>query len=268
MRPNVTLQALHSQRRSLVVWCVALSGLIAMYVAIYPSVEGTGSSFTKLINDMPEAYRALFTAGGSADFSTPAGYLNVELFSFMGPLVVLLHAINSGAAAIAGEEDHRTLDLLLVNTVSRRRIVYEKVASMVAGVLLLVTALWIALLVEGRVAGMAVPVGNSAAALGHLGLLGVEFGCIALLVGAIRGRVGVSRAVAASLAVLAYLVSALAPLVTWLQPFRKLSPFFQYNGHDPLRAGPSALALVVSVASIIVIVLAATRAFERRDVGT
>ena len=66
MRPSVTLEAVHSQRRSLHVWSVALAGLIAMYVAVWPSVKGQGSSFSKLIDEMPEAYKALFTTGGAS----------------------------------------------------------------------------------------------------------------------------------------------------------------------------------------------------------
>lgn len=266
MRPSVTLETLRGQRRSLLAWSVALAGLIAMYVAVYPSVQGSGSSFSKLIEQMPDAYKALFTTGGGIDFSTPAGYLNVELFTFMGPIVILLYAINSGAAAIAGEEDRHTLELLLVNAVGRRRILLEKFAALVGGVACLASVLWLALLLEGRLAGMEVPVANGAAALAHLGLLGIEFGTIALLVGAMTGQVGLSRGVAAGLAVLAYLVNALAPLVGWLGPIRKASPFFQYLGHDPLRTGVSVVAIAVAAASTAVLVAIAVVAFERRDV--
>jgi ABC-2 type transport system permease protein len=268
MRPSVTFEAVHAQRRSLVVWCIALAGLIAMYVAVYPSVKGTGSSFSKLIDEMPAAYKALFTTGGGIDFSTPAGYLNVELFSFMGPIVVLIYAIGAGAAAIAGEEDRHTLDLLLVNAVGRRRLVIEKMLAVTAGVAVLVTALWIALLTEGRIAAMDVPIVNSAAALVHLGLLATEFGALALLVGAYTGRLGASRAVPGVVAVLAYVINALAPLVGWLEPVRRFSPFFQYSGHDPLRSGASIPAILVTALSTVVLVAAAAAAFQRRDVGT
>jgi ABC-2 type transport system permease protein len=268
MRPSVTLQTVHTQRRSLLSWSIAISALIAMYVAVWPSVKGTGSSFSKLIDTMPAAYKALFTTGSGIDFSTPVGYLNVELFSFMGPLVVLAYTIGAGASAIAGEEDRRTLDLLLVNSISRSRVVVEKMAAIVLGTTVLVTVMWAALLVEGRIASMDIPVADSAAALIHLGLLGLEFGALALLIGAWTGRVGLSRAVAAIAAGASYVVNGLATLVGWLEPVREFSPFYQYSGHDPLRNGFSSLAIAVSVASTVVLVLASVRAFRRRDVAT
>ncbi len=267
MRPSVTLEAVHTQRRSLLVWSLALAALVAMYVAVWPSVKGTGSSFTKLIDEMPDAYKALFTTGSGIDFSTPAGYLNVELLSFMGPLVVLIYTIGAGASAIAGEEDRRTLDLLLVNHVGRGRVVVEKMAAILIGTTVLVGALWVALLIEGRIAGMDVPIVASAAALTHLGLLGLEFGALALFVGAATGRVGLSRAVPAIAAGATYVVNALATLVDWLEPVRKFSPFFQYSGHDPLRTGFSGPAVAVTVASTLVLLAAAVWAFRRRDIA-
>jgi ABC-2 type transport system permease protein len=267
MRPSVTLEAAHAQRRSLAVWSGALAGLIGLYIAVWPSVEGSGSSFSKLIDDMPAAYKALFTSGGGVDFSTPAGYLNVELFSFMAPIVVLVYAIGTGASSIAGEEDRRTIDLLLVNTVSRGRVLIEKMAALVFGVAVLSCAMWLSLVVEGRIAGMDVPVADSAATVVHLGLLGIEFGALALLVGAATGRIGISRAVPGAIAAGTYVVNALGTMVDWLEPVRRFSPFFQYNGHDPMHAGLSATAVTVTVASIVVFVTAAVWAFRRRDVG-
>lgn len=268
MRPSVAVEAAHAQRRSLLVWSISLAALIAMYMAVWPSVKGTGSSFSRLIDDMPDAYKALFTNGAGIDFSTPAGYLNVELFSFMAPIVVLIYAIGTGASAVAGEEDRRTMDLLLVNTVSRGRVVVEKMAALVFGTAVLAGAMWLALLIEGRLAGMDVPAANSAATLAHLALLGIEFGALALLIGAWTGRVGLSRAVPAMAAACLYVVNALGTLVGWLEPLRRFSPFFQYSGHDPLRTGLSPAAVLVAVASSVVLLAAAVWTFQRRDVGT
>ncbi|HEX4822105.1 MAG TPA: ABC transporter permease subunit [Acidimicrobiales bacterium] len=268
MRPSVTLEAAHTQRRSLVVWSAALAALIALYIAVWPSVEGSGSSFSKLIDDMPAAYKALFTNGGGVDFSTPAGYLNVELFSFMAPIVVLVYAIGTGASAIAGEEDRRTIDLLLVNTVSRGRVVIEKMAALIFGVAVLSSAMWLSLVIEGRVAGMDVPTADAAATVVHLGLLGIEFGALALFIGAATGRVGMSRAVPAAIAAGTYVINALGTMVGWLEPIRRFSPFFQYNGHDPMHTGLAPTAVAVSITSIVLLVAGAVWMFRRRDVGT
>jgi ABC-2 type transport system permease protein len=199
--------------------------------------------------------------------STPVGYIQIELMSFLGPLIVILYAVVAGGAAVAGEEDRHTLDLLLANPVSRPRVVLEKAAAMVLGTFLLAAVTGSALVLEGEWADMALPVGGVAAAMLHLALLGVVFGALALMIGAAFGHVAASRAVPAVVAVVAYVVNGLAPQVTWLQPVRTLSPFYQFNGHDPLRNGVSVTAVLVAVTTVAVLVTLAVGGFRRRDVA-
>lgn len=49
------------------------------------------------LDEMPEAFRTLF-AISVADMSTPIGYVQVELLSFVGPIAVLIYAIDAGVA--------------------------------------------------------------------------------------------------------------------------------------------------------------------------
>ena len=88
----------------------------------------------------------------------------------------------------------------------------------------------------------------------HLGLLGVVFGALSLVVGAATGRLGLCRGIPAAVAVVAYVVNGLGGFVSWLGPFQKLSPFYQYAAHDHLRNGISAVG--VGVAAVTIVVLA------------
>ena len=263
MLRSILAKTLRDQRRSYAAWCVSVVLLVAMYVAIWPSIKGQ-PSMNDFLDQMPDAMRNLFAMGG-ADLSTPVGYIQVELLSFLGPILLILHAVLAGSSAVAGEEDRRTLDLLLMTPVPRWRVVLEKAAAMVLGTLGLAALLGVALVVEGSLADMALPVPEVAAAMLHLGLLGLVFGALALAVGAATGRLGLSRGVPVLVAVLTYVLNGLGGLVSWLEPFRSWSPFFQYSGHDPLRNGVSALAVAVAVATIGILVAASTWAFERRD---
>jgi ABC-2 type transport system permease protein len=235
-----------------------------MYVAVWPSVRGQ-PSMSDFIDQMPEAFRALFATSG-ADMSTPVGYVQIELLSFMGPLLVLIYAINTGVAAVSGEEDRHTLDLLLANPVGRSRLVVERFAEMVLGTFLLAGVTGAALLLEGRLTDMDLPAGGTTAAMLHLALLGVVFGTLALALSAATGHSAISRAVPVVVAVLAYVVNGLAPLVSWLEPMQKLSPFYQYVGHDPLRNGVDPVSVLVAVLTALVLLGLAVAGFRRRDV--
>lgn len=243
---------------------IGLVLLVGMYVAIWPSVRGK-PSMNEFLDQMPEAFRALFAMSG-ADMSTPVGYVKIELMSFMVPLLLLTYAIGAGAAAIAGEEDRRTLDLLLSAPISRRRIVLEKCAAMVVGTALLGTVTGLSLVILGSLASMALPQSGVAAAMVHTVLLALVFGALALALGAITGHPAVSRSVPVAAAVLAYIVNGLAPMVTWLEPWQRTSPFYQYSGHDPIQHGFAAGSAVIALATATAFVIVAIVGFDRRDV--
>lgn len=264
MLRSVFGKTLHDQTRSLIGWLAAIVLLVLMYAAIWPSIRDQ-PSMSDFLDTMPEAFRSLFAASG-ADMSTPVGYVQIELMSFVGPLVVLLYAVGQGSSAVSGEEDHKTLDLLFGAPVGRARVVLDKTAAMVVGTFLLATVTGLALVLEGRLFDMQIPAGNVAAAMLHLALLGLVFGALALAIGAVTGHTGLSRGVPAAVAVVAYVVNGLGPMVSWLEPYQKLSPFYQYIGADPLRTGVSGSAALVAAATIAVLVAVAVWGFTRRDV--
>lgn len=265
MLRSVGLKTLYDQRRALVGWSLSFALLVGMYAAIWPSLRNQ-PSMSDFLNQMPKAMRSLFAASG-ADMSTPVGYVQVELLSFMGPLLLIIYAITAGASAVAGEEDRHTLDLLVANPVSRTRIVLEKLGAMAAGAALIGAVTGLALMGEGALAGMTLPLGGVAAAMLHMTLLALVFGTLALAIGAATGHPAVSRGVPVAVAVVAYAVNGLASAVSWLKPGQKFSPFYQYSGHDPLRNGLSWPAVLVAVVTIVVLAAISVAAFRQRDIA-
>ena len=170
-------------------------------------------------------------------------------------------------AAVAGEEDRHTLDMLLANPVSRGRVLMEKLAAMAAGIVLLAGVTGAALLIESPMADMRLPAGPIIAAMVHLALLAVVFGTPVGAIGAATGNLTAARAVPAVVAVVAHIVNGLGPQVSWLEPFQKSSPFYQYAGHDPLVNGLSVPAVLVAVGTIAVLAVIGVAGFRRRDVA-
>ena len=141
-----------------------------LYGSFWPSIKDQ-PSMSDFMNQMPEAMRSMFAMSG-ADLSTPAGYAKVELMSFIGPILVILYAVSAGNAAVAGEEDRHTMDLLLANPISRTRLVLDKLGAMIIGILLITAVAGASLLLSGPVFGLSIAAGKAAAAMVHLGLLG------------------------------------------------------------------------------------------------
>jgi len=265
MLRSVFGKTVRDQRRGLMWWTFGLVALSAMMVGLYPTVRESAAALNQYIEKMPEAMKSLF--GGFSDYTTPAGYLKTELFNFMLPVIFLVFAIGAGARAIAGEEERGTLDVLAATPVSRRRILLEKADAMVVTSVYLGVVQWAGIAVVARIAGVHVGLIGLAQQMVSLVLLAVALGALALAIGSARGRTrGLPVAVAASVAVLTYLVNALADVVTWLRPFRAITPWHYYSGHDPIVRGLQPLHVGVLLGIALTCVAIAVAAFERRDV--
>jgi ABC-2 type transport system permease protein len=204
---------------------------------------------------------------GDADFGTPEGYLQSELFSFLGPILLLVYAIGAGARATAGEEEAGSLDLLLSAPVRRRRVVLDKFWALLAATLWLVTSMWLATLVLGPAFDLRPDLEGFTAACVMLFLLGLAFGAFAMVVGAWTGSKGLAVGVPGGVALVTFILNTLAPSVDWLEPFRVLSPFSYYADPAPILHGldlPNAAVLLgVSAVALVVALIA----FERRDLA-
>ena len=266
MLRSVFAKTLRDLRRGFGWWTLGLAGYVALIVAVWPTVKHN-PALIKLHETYPEALRAFVSFGGELDFGTPAGYLGAEIFSLIAPLLLVVAGIGAGARAIAGEEERGTLDLLLSMPVSRRRLVLEKLGALVVEVTGLGAVLWAALAIGSWAAGMHLSAGNLAAAAGGAVLLALAFGCIALLLGAATGRRGLATGLTAALAVAAYLLNSLAPLVHALEHVRKASPFYHYAAGDPLRQGFAVGHGLVLVAIAVAAGLLAPVLFDRRDLS-
>ena len=181
----------------------------------------------------------------------------------------MIYAIGAGSSSVAGEEDRHTLDMLLADTRSAaaRRRRSTRLPAMVVG------ASW----ADGRPAAWpsspkgpwaawTCPPATSSPPWSTSACSLIVFGSLALALerhhAAARAeprRAGLRRR-------RAYVVNGLGPLVSWLEPLQKLSPFYQYAGHDPLRNGVSWLAVGVAVGTVVLLVAVAAAGFGRRDV--
>jgi ABC-2 type transport system permease protein len=239
--------------------------MVLMYASFWPSVRDNSGQFEGYLKNLPEALRNVI---GELSLGTSVGYLQSELFSFLGPALTLVYAVGAGARSIAGEEEQHTLDLLVVAPIRRRRIVLEKFAAMTLIALGLGGSLWLALVTIGRAFGLNVSQANEAAAAIHLVLLGIAFGGIALFVGCWWGRRALAIGITASLAVGTFLLDAFAPTVHGFEWMAKLTPFYYYGESLPLQNGvhPGHAAVLVAIA--VLGLLASVVAFERRDLST
>lgn len=264
MLRSIFTKTLRDERRALVGWALGIILLAVLIIVAYSSIKGRLHDYDKLIASYPKALKALL---GVSDLGSATGYLNTELFGFMIPVLFLIFAVLTGSDSTSGEEERRTLDLLLANPVSRSRLVAEKYLAVAIAIGAIGALFFAALAVGCSVAGMNVSVGRLAGACVATALLGMLFAALALALGCATGRRGLSRGVSAALAVLAYFASALADLVGWVKPLRPFSPYYHALGVDPLAKGLGLGHVAFLVAVTAGLFALAVITFRRRDLS-
>ncbi len=263
MGTEVLVESLRERGRSLVWWTLGLLLLVGVNVAFYPSVRDD-QALSDYAKDLPESLRALF-AGGELDIASPVGYLNSQVFALTAPLVLFVFAIGAGSAAVAGEEEKGTLDLLLAHPLLRRDYVVQRFLALTALVAALGVALLATVAVGSAAVGLEIGFGRLTAATVSVALLALFVGSVALAVGGVLPGRARAIGVGAGVAVAAWLLDGLAQTVDALEPWRPLSPYYQALGQNPLRNGAPWGGWAILVAATLVLAAIGALGLARRD---
>lgn len=263
MLGSVLAKSLRDQRTASIGWSFAISALIVAVIALWPAFSTTMADMARFMANLPEAVRALM---GSGDISTARGFVSVQLFSYILPVLVAVLSIGKGAATVAGEEERGELELLLVRPLPRRRIAWQKALALLAIVALVAATGCVVAIIGVAAADMDVAAGEIARAMLGLGLFGWFFGCLAFGIGAATGRKVVAIAIAAAVAFVAYMAATFAPLIPALDWLADVSPWSWAFGEDPIADGIKVGGAAALLAGTAVFVALGIIGFERRDV--
>lgn len=243
-----------------------MSAYVALIALIFTSIESS-PELNELIENYPDVLKSLFGISDGADITSGAGYLDLELFGFMLPLLVIILAVGSGARTFAGEEDAGRLELVLSYPVRRRSAVVAKGVAVALEVLVVAAASVLTIAVFDPIVGLDIAAGNLLQAFLWLVALGLFYGWLALAVGAAYPSRALAIGIAAGTAAADYLVNGLHAVAGWLDPFRFVSPFWLV-GSSPLQGGADLVGVAVVLVAAAVLLGAGALFVERRDLET
>lgn len=260
MRTEIARLDVLLRRRSLIGYSLGMALYTLVVVALYPAFKDS-TSLDKLIAD-DRAISALF--GITGPLSSSGGWLNGNIYANFLPLLMLILTLGYGAGSLAGQDEDGTLCLVAALPVRRRTVVLEKVAVMVlqAAALAATVAAFVLL---GRAFDLTVAVADVAAISATTLLLGLDFGLVAMAIGARTGSRATALGATTALASASYLLGSLAGVVSWLHPARYASLFYWSVGNDQISRGADLADYAVLVAVALAAAYAAVVAFEKLD---
>lgn len=257
---SVATKAASENQALLVIVSVVMFAVMGVLMGpMYTAIE---DSLAEMSESLPENLLAFV---GGADMSTPEGWYQAQSFGLMAPIAVAAVTVLLGARALAGEEQRRTMGLLLANPISRTRIVIEKSAAMAVHAVVVGVAIFAGVALGSVVAGLGMSIANIAAVSAMVTALGLMFGALALAIGAATGSTRHATFGAAGVAAVAYLANSLLTVADSLDGWAVLSPFHWYLGPEPLVNGIHWGYLTLVVGITVALVAAASSLFNRRD---
>lgn len=266
MLRSVYGETIWSRRNALAWYVVGLGVLVGVTTGVYPTVREGADTFTQLLESLPRGMMSFLGSSDIAELISPSGFVNSRVNASIGAVVLAVFAISLGTAAIAGEEDRRTMDLLLATPVRRRKVVLQRFAAMVTLVAIVAAAILLVMVVANPIVDLGFSLSDMVASNFELALLAMVFGSLALAAGGLTGSRGITIGIAAGVTVATFFVNGLAGLVDWLKGPQKITPFYWLQRSDPLANGLSLEDTLIMLLVIGVFLGIAIWGFERRDI--
>lgn len=213
----------------------------------------------------PEVLDAIGGVLAGADLTTAAGWMNAEMLSLVAPGGLIAVAILSASKGIAGEEQAKTIGVLLSVPVSRTAFLAAKTVAMILNVLLATLGVAAGILLGDTVGDLGIDPAGVLGACAHVALLALLLGTLTVLLAALTGDGKLSSAISAGIAVLAFGLNAFLPLSDSLSDYTQISPWYYFAESNPLVNGPDYTHLLVLATTTLLLLIVAIIGYRRRD---
>ena len=216
-----------------------LVGVLAFYA--FAVAVGVGAlwlplqdTFRSIAADFPAAFDALL---GGLSLATPAGWMNAELLSIMGPGFLIATAMLSAVSATATEEQTRTLGLVLSTATPRTTFLSAKTTAMITHVLIVGVAIFLGMVAANPIGDLGLSIANMVAATVQMVLIALVYGAITLAVGVFTGDKRLSLAVPGGIFAVSFTAASFLGLVESLEWLSKLNFWYPYLANPALVNG-------------------------------
>ena len=265
---GVFSKTLWDRRRAVWAWGGGLGLLTLVMFSAWPALEQNAEALAGLITSMPREVFAMFGMSDPAAIVTPAGFISSRTYQTIGPILVIMFAVRGVSMGITKEESSGVLDLVLANPEGRSKVITTKAAGIAFSTMLVVLIPTVVAMFGDTVWDTDLGLDRILAAGAGLGLLGLFFGSLAMVIWALGGSSFPATRIAAIVALATFFLNGLGSLTDTLRPIRVLSPFYWYFGDTPPLAKGFEPTYLLLLAGTLVAGWVAIWRFERRDIAT
>ncbi len=265
MFKNVYLKNLRDMKNNLIYWAIGIT-ILGFYISFaYNSFAENIEIFQELVSNFPE--ELVYFLGGSEgiDMSTFAGFLNLEIFGLMGPIMLTVVGINSGTHIVAGELNNKTLEIIMSTSVGKNKYLFQQILVMITRIVVISMILWANFFVFANLFDLELDLKNLTAIIFHLILLSLSIASFSLLIGSITGNKSTTLGLSAGIAVLSYFINSISPMIKGIENLKYISIFYYYKHSEPLINGINLEGVYVMLFISLLFIILSFIAFKYKD---
>ena len=265
MFKNVYLKNLRDMKNNLIYWAIGIT-ILGFYISYaYSSFAEDIDVWNELLANFPEELMYFFGGSEGMDMSTFAGFLNLEIFGLMGPIMLIIVGINSGTHIVAGELNNKTLEMVMSTSIGKNKYLFQQILVMVTRIVIISIILWSNFFVFANLFNLELDLKNLTAIVFHLTLLSLSIASFALLIGSITGNKSTTLGLSAGIAVLSYFINSISPMIKGIENLKYISVFYYYKHSEPLINGVNLESVSVMLFISLLFIILSFVAFKYKD---
>lgn len=264
---EIFLRTIKDRKISIIIYIVASIGFMWMYIAMFPSIQDQADQFQELMKSYPQEFMKAFNIE-ELSFDKIEKFLAMENFSIIWPLMVIFMMISLAGAAISGEIEKGTAEIILSKPVSRLKIFIGKY---LAGVFILAvftacSVFFVAPLCTLHNVDYVMENYVHMAAIGFL--FGLAVYSVALMFSAMFSERSKPYMFTGGILILMYVANIVANLKDQLKNFKYLSFFHYYNQNQALIHNNLEINSILVFAGVAIIcTIVGVIYFNKRDIA-
>jgi len=267
---STILRTLKTRRNSLIAYSLVGILFMWMYVAMFPSFAKESDKFLDIMRTMPQGALEAFGVNTSKliEFRLE-NFLATEMFTIVWPIMALAFMVSTGGAAIAGEIEKNTMDLLLSQPISRTKIFFSKYISGMISYVIFVLLTIFSVIPMANLYNTGYQLSNSIA-LTYLAILfGLAVFGMSLFFSSIFSERNRANLITSGILIIMYAVNIASHLIEKLKTLKYTSFFYYFDTSKALNDNKlNMLSVYVFLAFAIVSTALALLIFNRRDIST
>jgi ABC-2 type transport system permease protein len=261
MLRSVFTKTLREQRWTLLIWSLILVVVMTVGYASFNQVDP--AQIESLVEN--PAFKFL---NDPVEVGTPSGLVTFR-YGFFFSLLLGVFAVLLGGRLVRGEEARGSLELILARPRGRRAVLLEKVAASAVILLVLGVAYGVGAMLGELVLDVPVTIVGGLLSGLNLSLLLFFYAMLALALSQYTRSAGAAAGISGALFGIFFILDGTGRIESGLHWIRWFSPNYYYDLSKPLITsyGTNVWAMLVLLLLGLLLLAAALRLFERRDIG-